>query len=59
MHFRGVRRFTWAGYKVKITVPGKDHPMLEEVDIGMKDAYWADDNRARFPRVRPVVSCGR
>lgn len=24
-HFRGLREFTWANYKVKITVPGLDH----------------------------------
>jgi hypothetical protein len=34
-HFRGIREFEWAGYHVEITVPGRDHLMLPEVDIGM------------------------
>jgi hypothetical protein len=38
--FRGQREFTWAGYNVTITIPGKHHPMLEEIDLGAVDAYW-------------------
>jgi hypothetical protein len=34
MHFRGLREFQWAGYRVSITVPGRDHFILPEVDIG-------------------------
>jgi hypothetical protein len=41
LHFRGVREFTWAGYLVKITVPGKDHAMMEEMDVGVTDEFWA------------------
>jgi hypothetical protein len=33
MHFRGSQRFTWAGYDVHITVPGKDHTPLWEFNI--------------------------
>jgi hypothetical protein len=33
-YFSGMKRFTWAGYNVEITVPGKDHFFLPEVDIG-------------------------
>lgn len=32
-HFRGLREFTWAGYKVWISVPGRDHFMPLEMDI--------------------------
>lgn len=41
-HFRGLREFEWAGYHVKITVPGRDHFMLPEIDIGCDDSYWLD-----------------
>lgn len=34
MHFRGMREFTWAGYRVSVTVPGRDHSPLPEFDIG-------------------------
>jgi hypothetical protein len=29
LHFRGLRKFTWNGYDITITVPGKDHTGLE------------------------------
>lgn len=41
-HFRGEREFTWAGYQISITVPGRDHFMLSEFDIGTVDEYWID-----------------
>jgi hypothetical protein len=41
-HFRGERQFTWAGYQVSITVPGRDHFMLPEYDVGAVDEYWMD-----------------
>ena len=34
MHFRGLREFDWAGYHIKITVPGRDHFHLAEFDVG-------------------------
>ena len=37
MHFRGLREFTWAGYDVRITVPGLDHADINEFDIGVVD----------------------
>ena len=37
MHFRGLKEFAWAGYKVKITVPGRDHFFLPEWDVGAWD----------------------
>lgn len=33
MHFRGLREFSWAGYQVRITVPGRDHVSLLECDV--------------------------
>jgi hypothetical protein len=36
-YFAGENEFTWAGYKVLITVPGKDHLMLDEINIGATD----------------------
>lgn len=33
--FRGMREFTWAGYSVFISVPGRDHFMLDEFNLPM------------------------
>jgi hypothetical protein len=35
MHFRGEKEFTWAGYDVRITLPGKDHHLLSEFKGGL------------------------
>jgi hypothetical protein len=43
-HFRGEREFTWAGYKVSITVPGLDHIDISELDIGAIDEEWFEDD---------------
>jgi hypothetical protein len=43
-HFRGEKSFTWAGYQVSITVPGRDHADYASLDIGMHDEYWWDGN---------------
>lgn len=37
MHFRGLRRFMWAGYQVLITVPGLHHSPLFELRGGTVD----------------------
>jgi hypothetical protein len=42
IHFRGEREFEWAGYHVKITVPGLDHFLPSEVDVGVTDGYWQE-----------------
>lgn len=47
LHYRGARKFTWAGYEVLITVPGLHHIPLSEFDVGSVDSYWAD-KRADF-----------
>jgi hypothetical protein len=41
-HFRGARSFKWAGYDVYITIPGRDHLMLPEFNVGMADTFWLD-----------------
>ena len=41
-HFRGLREFIWAGYRVSITVPGRDHFIATDFDVGAIDEYWAD-----------------
>ena len=33
-HFAGLRRFNWNGYDIAITVPGREHKDLTEMDIG-------------------------
>ena len=39
MHFRGLRNFTWAGYNVSITIPGRDHlDFYREFNVGSLDA---------------------
>ena len=42
MHFRGLKEFDWAGYNVTITVPGRDHFMLSEYDVGCIDSSWKE-----------------
>ena len=39
-HFRGEREFTWAGYNISITIPGRDHFMLDEFNVGVIDQHW-------------------
>ena len=34
MHFRGLKSFNWANYKIDITVPGRDHLHLSSWDVG-------------------------
>jgi hypothetical protein len=41
-HFRGENEFDWAGYRIRITIPGKDHFLLGEFDVGSTDEYWRD-----------------
>lgn len=45
MHFRGLRDFTWAGYRVHISIPGLDHLDINDLDIGAVDAARVDDSR--------------
>jgi len=44
--FRGLRKFTWGGYEVNITVPGRDHFSLSEMDIA-SEQYG---EKEKFPR---------
>jgi len=41
-HFRGAREFNWAGYRVRVTIPGLDHELLPEFDLGVSDSYWME-----------------
>jgi hypothetical protein len=41
-HFRGENEFDWAGYHIKITIPGKDHFLLGEFNVGTTDEYWSE-----------------
>jgi hypothetical protein len=40
LHFRGAKKFTWAGYEVEVSVPLRDHLQLAEYDIGAIDDHW-------------------
>jgi hypothetical protein len=40
--FRGENEFEWAGYHVKITIPGRDHLILNEFDVGVSDVDSVD-----------------
>ena len=42
IYFRGEREFTWAGYQVSITIPGRDHFMMDDINLGVEDEYWWD-----------------
>jgi hypothetical protein len=39
-HFRGAHSFKWAGYDVYVTIPGRDHFLLPEFNLGMADSFW-------------------
>ena len=56
-HFRGEHEFTWAGYQVSVTVPGRDHLMLPEVDIGFHDGYWLEEDEGTMdaPEVGKMI----
>jgi len=56
MHYRGERHFTWAGYDVNITVPGLDHFMQDNFDIGVHDGYWIDDDNKDAIRMPEIGS---
>lgn len=43
-HFRGEHEFTWAGYQISVTVPGRDHFMLPEMDVGFHDEFWREED---------------
>jgi len=61
-HFRGEKDFTWAGYQIHITIPGRDHPMIEELDIGSVDEYWIDkeddDKYTHLPELGKLLAAG-
>jgi hypothetical protein len=42
-HFRGERRFKWAGYDVLITVPGVHHWDVAEFNVGAVDERFAEE----------------
>jgi hypothetical protein len=44
-HFRGLRQFDWAGYRVLITIPGRDHLLFPEISLGLSDEYWMKDKK--------------
>lgn len=41
-HYRGEKKFTWAGYAIEVTVPGLDHFTEHEFNVGAVDEYWVD-----------------
>lgn len=47
LHFRGLRRFKWAGYDVSITVPGLHHLDIAEFDVGSIDDRWMDPDEKK------------
>jgi hypothetical protein len=44
-HFRGARKFTWAGYEVLVTIHGLDHMPLPEWNPGYADQHWLGKER--------------
>ena len=45
--FRGENEFDWAGYHVKITIPGRDHFILNEFDVGVSDEDSVDSEEKK------------
>ena len=46
-HFRGERDFSWAGYQISISIPGRDHININDINIGAADDYWVE-NRKKY-----------
>jgi hypothetical protein len=53
LHFRGLREFVWNGYQIEISVPGRDHFLMTEVDIAAVDEK---DLRAEGGHTVPEVA---
>ena len=53
LHFRGMRDFMWNGYRVRITIPGRDHHALHEFDVG------AMDDSSKVGRLRDGLDMGQ
>jgi len=51
LHFRGLREFEWNGYKIEISVPGRDHFDMKEVDIAARDVSDAGPKSTRMPEL--------
>src|SRR5215471_5820060 len=47
-HYRGAREFTWAGYKVLITIPGLHHMPISDFNVGATDNYWIEKGEKFF-----------
>jgi hypothetical protein len=60
IHFRGLREFEWAGYKVLITVPGRHHQPLAELHRGWTDDYWTtkDGKWISMPEEGKMLAAG-
>jgi len=43
IQYRGLRRFTWAGYRVFVSVPGLDHYMPDDFGVGTIDKYYEEE----------------
>lgn len=43
IHFRGLREFTWNGYAIEISVPGRDHLDIREFDVKAHERDGPDE----------------
>lgn len=61
-HFRGEKNFSWAGYAVSVTVPGRDHFMLQDIDIGFSNEFWLSKKErktfAHMPEIAKRIADG-
>jgi len=51
MQYRGAKEFTWNDYDVTVTVPGLDHFMEDEFDVGA----W-DCDEGKLPKDRKFIT---
>jgi hypothetical protein len=58
-HYRGQRQFSWAGYDVKITVPGEDHFRIENMSVGTIDSEAAKMQKERKRNLITTEELGR
>jgi hypothetical protein len=57
-HFRGLRRFTWNGYEITITAPGRDHNDWAHSDIAAIDSE-SEAGREEGKKLVKMAEVGR
>jgi len=51
LHFRGLRQFNWNGYQIEISVPGREHFDIKEVNIATDETALPRDKSLEMPEL--------